>query len=176
MSVPNTTNPSRLKGHTQISSLSQFLLSLELTGMLWVFLVSVGIIFPSLAFKTCVSCSGIQCLWFVNSVLKQLFHGVNSPGFMSGQRFWRKTVVSRENREGCVYSEDDKRGRRGEKKEILRWNISLCGSKEELDPKGEGIVNPLREVNSSAPTSYVSSLICLFLPTYSFSLSVFLKL
>lgn len=62
MSAPNTTNPSRLKGHTQISSLSQFLLALKLTGMLWVLLVSVDIILPLLAFKTCISCSGIQCL------------------------------------------------------------------------------------------------------------------
>lgn len=35
---------------------------------------------------------------------------------MSSQRLWREAEVSRENREGCTYNGDDKRGiRRGKK-------------------------------------------------------------
>lgn len=59
---------------------------------------------------------------------------------MSSQRLWRETEVSRENREGCTYSGDDKMGIRRGKKAILRWNISFYGSNQELDPKGEAII------------------------------------
>lgn len=150
-----------------------------LSGMLWVLLVSADTILPSLAGRICDTCSGTQYLWFANSALNSFYTEHKfSWIYLSNQRLWRATKVSKENKEGWMYSGGEKRGIRGRGKAIFRWNLSFYISKQNLDLQGGEIIpwesnwvccSSRREVNSFAPSNYVTSPVCLFLSLSFFS-------